>query len=63
MTVLCDLCQRPDPTGGHACASCAERDRYRQLVGELQAALVHVADRLHEIERYARRQADAEPKP
>lgn len=41
----------------------AERDAARQLVGELQAALVRIADRLHEIERYARRTSDAEPKP
>lgn len=27
MTALCDLCQRPDPTGGYICPACADRAR------------------------------------
>ena len=44
MTVLCDLCQRPDPTGGYACASCAERAR-RDLraIAELTPAVRAIA--------------------
>jgi len=44
LTVLCDLCQRPDPTGGYVCPTCANRAR-RDLraIAELTPAVRAIA--------------------